>query len=224
MSRSLNYASLVKNVVLGDIVDDLKSSFSDASDPRQESFKSMMDTVFRYNGWTNELVFNASKGIKRIAKEKIIHGLSFTEITNKHMDLLRDADKLNGACGLADMARDISNHYKSEVSNLFAQLVDTLIPNSKHLNDIIVIFTNKLNIPGIVNEQDREELLKLTKEIEEANKNIETNFGEQMDAFGKRITELALGVDAELKNLEDKLKVILQLPTNDGDSQKLSID
>lgn len=166
----------------------------------------------------------AFKGIKRVTEEKIINGGSFTDITDKHMDLLRETDKLNAACDLADMARDISAHYKSDASNLFAQVVDTLIPNSNHLNDVIVTLTKKLDNRGDLNEQDRVELLKLTQEIEAANENIETNFGEQKDALEKRITELGLGVDAELEKLANKLKTALQLPATDAPDFTKTID
>lgn len=217
MTDNLSDAYFVADFVPDEIVANLKSSILWASADLQDSLSYLMFTAVRYNKWSDDVVCNASTKIAEATNQKIISDFSLIEMVDNHMDLLRDTDKLNASCDLAEMARNITAQYKSDASSLVDQLMHTLVPNLKHVNEMLIVSARQLRL---TDDNDvvkgKEELLKMTHEIEAANKNIEMNFREQLDAFGKRIVELGLGVDAELKNLADKLRVVLQLPIIDA--------
>lgn len=217
MTDNLSDAYFVADFVPQEIVANLKSSILWASPDLKDSLSYLIFEAARYNKWSDDVVCNASTKIAEATNRKIISDYSLIEIVDDHTDLLRDTDKLNASCDLVEIARNITAEYKSKAADFVDDLMFALVPALKHFNEMLIILNRQIRLTDVDDvEKGNAELLGMAHEIEASNKNIEMNFREQLDAFGKRIDEMGLGADAKLKNLADKLRVVLQLPVIDA--------
>lgn len=217
MTDHLSDAYFVADFVPDEIIANLNSSILWASPQLKDSLSYLTFTAARYNKWSDDVVCNASTKIAEATNQKIISDYSLIEIVDDHMDLLRDTDMLNASCDLVDIARNTTAEYKSKAAEFVKHLVLALVPSLEQFNDALIILARQIRLIEVNDvEKANAELLNMAHEIERSNKNIELNFRKELDAFGNRIIEMGLGVDAKLKNLANKLRVVLELPVHDA--------
>lgn len=216
MAENLSDIPCDEDYVPNEIRGNLQSCIWSASGQLKIKLSYLLFATIKYDLLVDTIFRNASTTIDLVTTQKIENDFTLVSIVNGYQDMLNETKLLDEACQLTDIVRNITAQYRVDVLQLVAQLVDTLIPNRDHLNRNLISLPTQLKFSrtGDV-EKIKEKLLKMSDEVQEANKNIEANTREQMDEFEKRLTELALNMDARLKSLAEKLKVLLQLPVND---------
>lgn len=215
MTENLSDAEFVADIP-AEIVGNLKSSILWTSGELKDNLTDLLFVAIRYNSLADAVYRNASAKISLVTNKEITNDFSLILIVDDHQNLLADANLLAAACDIAEMARNVTAHYKLDSSHHVAQLVETLIPNVDGLNEKLITLARQLRLFDAVDiAKGREELRKMTDELQTANNHIETNIDGQIILFEKQMIEVALRIDAALKHLSDKLEVILQLPVNE---------
>lgn len=219
MTDDLSDALFVADLVPSEIVGNLKSSCLWASGQLQDSLSYLLFTAVRYNRWTDDVVCNASTRIERATNQKITTDFNLIKIVDDHPECFASPDNLNAACDVCEAARNLTAHYKFEASQLVDKLVFKLVPNVDHLNELLITLSRQLRLSDDDDvAKGKEELLKMTHELQEANRFIENNISAQLNVFEESMNKTALTVNDKLKNLADKLQVLCQLPVSDNGS------
>lgn len=206
----------IKDIVAVKISDHAElSSCNIPSGPLADTLSFLFYTASQYEKLTDTIVRNASAKVHLVTNKNIQNDFELILIVDNDLDKLKDKNLLDAACDVTDAGRKITGQYKIDAPLLVAKLINTLIPNAEHLNDILTIVASEQRLcQNGQSEKSIEEILKMNYELRTACRYIEMNLDDQMDVLEKELTELALGVDSALKNLVDKIS--LQMQVNDA--------
>lgn len=186
------------------------------SGPLQNALNSLLSTAIQYEKLADTAVRNASTKVKFVTNKNILSDFDLILIVDNHQGKLKEPNLLDAACDVSDAARKITAQYKVDASLLVAKCMSTLIPNAEHLSNILITLVEELRLfgEGGHSEKSTEEVLEMKDEFQAAYGHIQMNLADQIEELEKASIELALGADAGLKNLVDKLN--LQMQVNDA--------
>lgn len=219
MTDNLSDALFVADLVPSEIVGNLKSSCLWASGQLKDSLSYLLFTAVRFNRWSDDVVCNASTRIERVTNQKITHDFDMIKVVDDHPECFASPDNLNAACEICEAARNVTAHYKFEASQLVDKLEKKLVPNVDHLNEGLIFLSRQLRLSDDRDvEKGKEELLRMNRELQEANRYIESNIVAELNVFEDDMDKLGTRVNDELNDSANKLKVLCQLPVDDAGS------